>query len=62
MKIDCETCIRKRIVINGENYYLIVGKDFVDVTVPQENRPDRVAERMIIDTLCAEITNIMGVF
>jgi|WetSurMetagenome_2_1015567.scaffolds.fasta_scaffold432201_3 hypothetical protein len=55
-----ENCTRKRITINGENYYLVVGRNFVMATIPAENRPDRLNERQIVETLCSEITEIMG--
>lgn len=54
-----EKCIRKRITINDENYYLVVGKDFVMATVPHQNRPDRLNERIIVERICEEISFLM---
>ena len=55
-----ERCIRKRISINGENYYLVVGTTFVLATLPFENRPERLKERQIVETLCSEITELLS--
>ena len=55
-----ERCIRKRISINGENYYLVVGTSFVLTTIPAENRPERLKERQIVETLCSEITELLS--
>ena len=57
---EAENCIRKRITINDENYYLVVGTDFVMATVPYENRPERMNERRVVETLCDEITTALG--
>lgn len=54
-----EPCVRKRIVVGGENYYLIMGKNFVQATVPYENRPDRLQERAIVEAICEAITEMM---
>ncbi len=55
-----EPCKRKRITINNENFYLVVGKTFVDCTVPHENRPENLELRNVVDTLCGEISKMMG--
>lgn len=49
-------CERRRVVINKENYYITVGKTFVHGTVPYENRKDREDERLVVETICKEIT------
>jgi len=54
-----ESCVRRRVEINGENYYLTVGRTFVTATVPHENRPDRENERLVVETLCAAISEVM---
>lgn len=54
-----ERCIRKRITINDENYYLVVGDTFVMATVPYENRPERMKERQVVESLCTEITSLL---
>ena len=50
---------RKRIEINKQNFYLIVTGDSVTCTVPHENRPEQKELRNIVDTLCAEISELM---
>ena len=54
-----EACVRKRVVISGENYYLVVGRSFVDVTVAHENRPENLEKRLMLQTLCDEITSVL---
>ena len=54
-----EDCVRKRVVIDGENFYLVVGKTFVDVTVAHENRPENLKKRLMLQTLCDEITTVL---
>lgn len=56
---EVDDCKRRRVEIGGQNFYLMVGKTFVDVTVPHENRPESLPLREIVETLCREITNIM---
>ena len=51
-----EDCIRKMIEIDGENFYIMIGKNFVDTTVPFENRPDRMKLRQMLDSICDCIT------
>lgn len=53
-----ERCIRKRIKIDNENYYLIVGKDFIHATCPRENAPENVKVRAILDQVCEAISAI----
>jgi hypothetical protein len=52
-------CIRHRVEIMGENYYLTVGDDFVDVTVPRENYPEQQRERAVANMLGRKITAMM---
>lgn len=54
-----EKCKRKRVEIGGENFYLVVGENFITATVPAENRPDQKGLRNIVDTLCAEASKLM---
>lgn len=56
---EVDDCIRRRVEIGGQNFYLMVGKRFVDCTVPHENRPESLELREIVETLCREITEIM---
>ena len=58
--INEETCVRRKIVIDGENYYLIIGKDFVMATTPHENRPENEKMRKVVDMICHEITEVQG--
>jgi len=58
--MDGEHCVRSRVVIDGENFYLVVGKNFVDATVPRENSNDRAKLRKIVKVLCDEITRSLG--
>jgi hypothetical protein len=55
-----EHCVRSRVVIDGENFYVTVGRNFVDATVPRENSNDRAKLRRIVKTLCDEITRRLG--
>ena len=56
---DVEDCTKKTVIIEKENYYLLVGDDFAMVTVPRENDPMMSTTRMIAETICAEITELM---
>jgi len=47
------------IEIDGQNYYLVVGDSFVDLTMPHQNRPENVKQRMTLDKLCVEISQMM---
>ena len=51
-----EDCIRKRVEIEGENFYIITGKDFCQATVPRENSRDSEKLRTIVDKVCDTIT------
>lgn len=55
-----DSCIRKTVVIDNENFYIIVGKDFAHATCPYENRSDMVKIRKIVDTVCQVITEAQG--
>jgi len=48
--------LRRKIEIEGENFYVIIGKSFVDATVPRENSEDNRKLRTIVDKLCDCIT------
>jgi hypothetical protein len=56
---NVEDCTKKTVIIEGENYYLLVGDDFAMVTVPRENDPMMSTTRMIAETICSEITELM---
>lgn len=53
-------CRRVRVKLNGENYYLTLGDDFILVTVPDENKFDRANERMLLESLCSGTTRALG--
>jgi len=55
-----DACIRKKVVIADENFYLLIGKNFVFATTPFENRPENAKLRQIVDTICYEITLAQG--
>lgn len=57
---DVESGVRKRITINGENFYLFVSQNEVFCTVPRENDVNMTEVRRIVEVLCAEITEIWG--
>lgn len=50
---------RRRIEIAGQNYYIFVGDSHVDVTLPYENRPENIEQRVLVNTLCKEISKLM---
>ena len=52
-------CTRKRVEIGEENYYLVVGDDWVICTVPRENDPYMSDTRKIVELLCEEITEVL---
>lgn len=56
---NVDKCTKRTVVINNENYYLVVGDKFVQVTVPRENDPVMSETRQIAETLCDEITDVM---
>lgn len=53
-----DDCVRRRVEIDGKNYYVVVGETFVDITPPRENRPENLKTRVMLETLCREITSI----
>lgn len=57
---DVRVAKRRRIVIDNENFYLTVGTNFVFATVPRENDPMMAGTRLIVETLCREITTALG--
>ena len=54
-----QDCIRRVVEIEGENYYLLVGDHFAEVTVPRENDPTQTRERIVAETLFRKITALM---
>lgn len=61
-KQDVKPCTRHKVVIDGENFYLVVGENFCHATTPYENRPENEKTRRVVDTLCEEITRAQGGF
>lgn len=53
---ESEDCTKKTVVIESENYYILVGDDFAMVTVPRENDPTMSKTRIIAETICSEIS------
>ena len=53
-----EDAVRRKVVIDGENFYLVIGKNFAHGTTPYENRPENEKVRRIVDTICEEITRV----
>ena len=51
-----EDCIRARFTFDGENFYLITGETFVDVTCPRENSPERRNIQAAMDAICRVIS------
>ena len=58
--IPFDRCQRRRVVIEGENFYEIVGDNFIFITVPYENRPERLKLRLEIEARCRAATLAMG--
>lgn len=55
---------RRRLTLEGENYYLIVtvGPDgpAVDITCPRENAPENMRMRCIVEAITAGINEIFA--
>ena len=58
--IEVEDCVRHKIVIDGEAGYLTLGKTFVSVTLPDENKFEVQKARHAVDAVCNKLTDIMG--
>lgn len=55
-----DDAVRKKVIIDGENYYLTIGKNFAHGTTPYENRPENEKIRRIVDMVCEAITSVQG--
>jgi len=55
-----EACIRRKVVIDDENFYFVIGPNFVHATTPHENRPENEKLRRIVDAICHEVTEAQG--
>jgi len=55
-----DDCKRRQVTIDGEHFYLIIGRDFVHATEPHENRPENQKTRQLVDTICEIITAVQG--
>lgn len=55
-----DTGQRVKTVIEGENYYMMVGENSLTITCPYENRDDRKEERQTLDKLAETITLARG--
>ncbi len=58
--LDVVDCQRHRVTIEGENFYFIIGPDFIHATVAHENRPENQKLRQIVDSICEAITTLQG--
>lgn len=50
-----EKCVRRKLEIDGENYYLVIGKGFLHITCPRENDSSMSKERTALERLCQEV-------
>lgn len=56
-----EECKRHVIKLrNGDNFYFMLGKDFIQCCPPFENRPENLETRMLLDDFCEAVTKAMG--
>jgi hypothetical protein len=55
-----DDCVKKIVRIQGENYYLTVGSNFVHITIPRENDPNSTREREAMEVLAQTINEIQG--
>jgi len=59
-QIDEWPCTRHKAVIGGENFYFIVGENFIHPTVPDENKAKAQKLRQTVEEVCHILTQIMG--
>lgn len=50
---------RRRIKIDGQNYYMFVSHTTIDITMPEENRDDNLDQREILDQLCLHASALL---
>ncbi len=51
---------RKRVVLKGEHYYLVVTETSVEITIPEENISKEQRElRQTLDELCVHVSAMM---
>jgi hypothetical protein len=56
-----EDCKRHRVELrNGDNFYFMMGENFIQCCPPNENRPENLKTRMLLDDFCDAITKVMG--
>lgn len=55
-----EDCTRHRVMIGEEPGYMVVGKTFVSITLPDENKREVQKAREVADATCNKLTEIMG--
>jgi hypothetical protein len=56
-----EDVTRRLVTIDGENYYLIVGDTLVQATVPRENDPLIEKTRLIVESVCNAISEVLEI-
>jgi len=54
-----DACVRRKMVIDGEHFYLVVGKTFIQCVVPRENSPEQSKLRDTIETMCTHVTELL---
>lgn len=59
MTTDVEDGLRRRVEIDGKNYYMFVSHTTIDITVPDENRDDNLKQRTILDELCLHASALL---
>lgn len=51
---------RRRVEIGGENYYILLSDEHLDITIPYENRKGaNERQRVLINKLCKEVSKLM---
>lgn len=55
-----DTGKRIKAVIDGENYYMMVGENSLTITCPYENRDKRLKERHTLDQIAEATTLARG--
>lgn len=54
-----EDSTKGTVQIDNENYYITVGKTFAVATVPRENDVSMNKTRVLVETICKEISRLM---
>ena len=54
-----DNCTRIVKQLNPGNVYFVVGDDWLDITVPHENRPENLDDRMRLERVCERVSELM---